>query len=84
MPGLALFLALVGATLWQGWKLAREPDPIARACGIALVAVVAGMVMRNMTDTLLVRQNALLYWGAVGLLLGWGRCQALQGEQRSG
>jgi hypothetical protein len=26
--------------------------------------------VRNMTDTLLVRQNALLYWGIVGALLG--------------
>jgi hypothetical protein len=30
------------------------------------------MVVRNSTDTLLVRQNALLYWGVVGILLGWG------------
>jgi hypothetical protein len=30
------------------------------------------MVVRNSTDTLLVRQNALLYWGVVGVLLAWG------------
>jgi hypothetical protein len=43
---------------------------------MALIAVVVGMVIRNSTDTLLVRQNALLYWGVVGVLLAWGR-QAL-------
>jgi hypothetical protein len=32
--------------------------------------VLAGMLVRNMTDTLLVRQNALVFWGVVGLLLG--------------
>jgi len=32
--------------------------------------VVAGMVMRNMTDTLFVRQNALFFWGVAGILLG--------------
>jgi hypothetical protein len=26
-----------------------------------------------MTDTLLVRQNALLFWGLAGVLLAWGR-----------
>jgi hypothetical protein len=31
---------------------------------------VAGMFVRNATDTLLVRQNALLYWGVAALLLG--------------
>jgi hypothetical protein len=41
--------------------------------GIALIAVVCGMVIRNMTDLLFLRHNALFYWGAVGLLLGWGR-----------
>jgi hypothetical protein len=25
-----------------------------------------------MTDTLWLRQNALLYWGVVGVLLAWG------------
>jgi hypothetical protein len=38
------------------------------------------MVVRNSTDTLLVRQNALLYWGVVGVLLAWGR----QAWKRSG
>jgi len=35
--------------------------------------VVVGMLTRNMTDVLWVRQNSLLYWGVVGTLLGWGQ-----------
>jgi len=29
-------------------------------------------VVRNLTDVLLVRQNALLYWSALGVLLALG------------
>jgi hypothetical protein len=36
---------------------------------MALLGVLAGMIARNMTDSLLIRQNALLFWGATGALL---------------
>lgn len=70
LPGLALLLVLLGATLRAAWRLCRKSDDVAVACGIALAAVVAGMLVRNMTDVLWVRGNALLYWGVVGALLG--------------
>ena len=73
IPGMALLILLLAATLYQGWKLARGPDQIAAACGVALIAVVAGTLVRNMTDVLWVRQNSLLYWGVVGALLAWGQ-----------
>ena len=76
VPGLALLLLLVGSTLWQGWRLSRSAERAAAACGIALIAIVVGMLVRNMTDVLWVRQNALLYWGVVGVLLAWGRARA--------
>jgi O-antigen ligase len=72
VPGLALLLAVLGATLLYGWRFARSLEPATAACGIALIGVVAGMLARNMTDTLLVRQNALLYWSVIGVLLAWG------------
>jgi O-antigen ligase len=73
IPGMALLLLLIGATAWQGWRLAREHDPVAAACGAAVLGVLAGMLVRNMTDVLWVRQNSLLYWGVVGALLAWGQ-----------
>jgi O-antigen ligase len=73
LPGLVLLLLLLGATLREGWRMARDQDPFVMACGIALIAVVAGMLIRNMTDVLWVRQNSLLYWGVIGVLLAWGR-----------
>jgi O-antigen ligase len=71
-PGVLLLLIVLAATLREGWRRARAASPEAIACGIAIVAMVAGMLVRNMTDVLLVRQNALLYWGALGVLLAWG------------
>ena len=72
IPGVVLLLALIAATVREGLRLALDRNDAAAACGIALLAVVAGMMVRNMTDVLLVRQNALLYWGVVGVLLAWG------------
>jgi O-antigen ligase len=72
IPGVVLLLALIAATLREGLRFALDRNDAAAACGIALIAVIAGMTVRNMTDVLLVRQNALLYWGVVGVLLAWG------------
>ena len=72
IPGFVFLVILFAATLREGWRLARARDALAAACGIALLGVVAGMLIRNMTDTLLVRHNALVYWAVLGLLLAWG------------
>jgi O-antigen ligase len=69
VPGLALLLVLLGAIVREGWHAAREADDAVAACGMALLGVLAGMLVRNMTDSLLVRQNALLFWGMTGVLL---------------
>lgn len=72
LTGLVLLLILLGATVREGWRLARSSDALATACGIALLGVVAGMLIRNMTDMLWVRHNALVYWAVLGVLLAWG------------
>jgi O-antigen ligase len=70
--GVVLFVVLLGATLRQGVRFAGDASAAAAACGMALIAVLAGMLTRNMTDMLFVRQNALLFWGVTGILLAWG------------
>lgn len=72
IPGLLLLFLLLGATVREGWRLTRTADDAAAACGIALLGVVTGMLARNMTDFLLIRQNALLFWGVVGVLMAIG------------
>jgi O-antigen ligase len=78
--GLALLLVLFAATLRQGWRMIRKQEPLAVACGVAVVAIVMGMLVRNMTDVLWVRHIALLYWGCIALLFAWGQT----GKQAAG
>jgi O-antigen ligase len=70
--GLVLFLLLLAATLHQGVRFAADASAGTAACGMAIIAVLAGMLMRNMTDMLFVRQNSLLFWSVTGVLLAWG------------
>jgi len=70
--GLALFVVLLAATLRQGLRLAADANAVSAACGMALIAVLAGMLTRNTTDMLFVRQNSLLFWGVTGVLLAGG------------
>jgi len=73
IPGAALLFVLIGLTAAQGVQYFRSRDAIRAACGIAVLCIVMGMLLRNMTDVLWVRQNSLLYWGIVGMLFGIGR-----------
>lgn len=80
IPGLLLLLMLLGAIIREGWGAVRsEKDDMAAACGLALLGLMAGMLVRNMTDTLLVRQNALFFWALVGFLLGWIQLRRAKG-----
>jgi O-antigen ligase len=78
--GATLLVALLYLTVHRGWRMSHSEDAFAAACGAALVAIVVGMFLRNMTDYLWVRQNALLYWGIVGGLLGLGATQLRRGR----
>jgi O-antigen ligase len=70
IPGMVLLAALFASVAWTGFSYARSADPVARACGTALVALVAGTVTRNLSDDLWVRQNALLFWIVAAALAG--------------
>jgi O-antigen ligase len=71
IPGLLLLLVVLGALARDASRMVRGND-IAAGCGIALLTIVAGMLARNMTDSLLIRQNALLFWGTAGVLMALG------------
>ena len=72
LVGVALFVVLLATTLRHALGFAANRNAASAACGMALVALLAGMLTRNMTDMLFVRQNALLFWGVTGVLLAWG------------
>ena len=80
IPGAVLLLALIGMTAVSGYRYARSRNAIRAACGIAVLCIVMGMLLRNMTDVLWVRQNSLLYWGVIGMLFGVGRMHSGSGR----
>jgi O-antigen ligase len=72
IPGLFLLLFILAAIAREAWRFARDAEEWRAACGVVLLAMIAGVLVRNTTDVLLVRQNALLFWGLTGVLLAWG------------
>ncbi len=84
-PGLLLLAVLIGATVTIGWRFTRSTSDRAVACGIALIAVDTGMVIRNMTDLVTLRHVALTYWAVVGVLMAWGAqaCSEASGPART-
>jgi O-antigen ligase len=68
LAGLAVFVALLIA-------LAREyrkflTDPRIAPLGIMGLAMLAGFVVKNLTDDFLYRHNALVFWAINGMLFG--------------
>lgn len=71
VAGFAIFAALLIA-------LGREyrhflADPRLAPLGIMGLAVLAGFIVKNLTDDFLYRHNALLFWAVNGMLLGLAR-----------
>lgn len=70
LPGLAAFAALLLSVVVAFRRIARSPDADTAAIGAAGLALVAGVVVKNLTDDFFVRQNALLFWSLVAAALG--------------
>ena len=83
IPGALLLLALIGMTAFYGLRRSGSGNAMRAACGIAIACIVIGMLLRNMTDVLWVRQNSMLYWGIIGMLLGVVQTQADSEDPRS-
>ncbi len=70
--GLALFLALLAATAWRFVGYARSGDDALARVGVAGLAIVAGVLVKNVTDDFFVRSNLRFLWGIVALFLAFG------------
>ena len=84
LPGLAAFVYLLGSVVVAFLRVARSDDPDTAAIGAAGLALVAGVVLKNLTDDFFVRQNALLFWALVGAGLGARRRARGSARRRSG
>ena len=70
LPGLAAFVLLLASVALAFLRLARSEEPGTAAIGAAGLALVAGVVLKNLTDDFFVRQSAMLFWSLTGAALG--------------
>lgn len=77
--GLLAILLLFWALAREFWLLYRSSNREASLIGIAGLALLSGVIVKNMTDDFHVRHLALLFWAMAGISLGYGR-RLLQGK----
>jgi O-antigen ligase len=78
--GMAAFVAFIGALLWRYAAFVRARDEALALVGLVGIALVAGFVLKNLTDDFLFRSNAKEFWALTSMLLGYG----VRREQRMG
>ena len=68
LVGLGVFLLLLGALAREHWRWLR--DPRVAPLGLVGLTLLAGFVVKNLTDDFLHRHNALVFWAMNAMLLG--------------
>ena len=77
---LTFLLALLGALAWtyRGFLLRAEAAPL----GVLGLTLLAGFVVKNLTDDFMYRHNALVFWALNGMLLGLGSAARRDGADK--
>jgi O-antigen ligase len=70
--GLALFVALLAALVARYARFVRSPDDAVALLGVIGIALVAGFLVKNLTDDFLVRATGKEFWVLNAALLGFG------------
>jgi O-antigen ligase len=70
--GFATFIALLGALLWRYIRFFRASDDTIALLGVIGIALLAGFVVKNLTDDFLLRSNSKEFWAINAALLGFG------------
>ncbi|MGE5027459.1 MAG: glycosyltransferase family 25 protein [Betaproteobacteria bacterium] len=76
--GVLALTLLFGALAREFWQLYRSSQQEACLIGIAGLALLSGVIVKNMTDDFFVRHLALMFWALAGISLGYGRRLLLQ------
>lgn len=76
IPGILAFLVVFAAVLRAVWIPRNRPLNPADVYALACVVMVAGTVVKSMTDDFFIQDSALLFWVLVGSVIG-----ALSGER---
>jgi O-antigen ligase len=70
--GLILFAALLSALCARFLRYVRRGDDALAVIGIVGVSLLAGFLVKNLTDDFLFRSNAKEFWALLALLVGFG------------
>jgi O-antigen ligase len=69
--GMLVLVVLFGALAREFLRHYRADDTAVSLIGLAGVAMLVGFLVKNMTDDFFVRQNSLMFWSVIGLILGF-------------
>jgi O-antigen ligase len=72
IPGFLAFSALLVAMADRFRRFLRSRDDALALVGVIGLSLIAGFVVKNMTDDFLFRSNAREFWGLCAVLLGYG------------
>jgi O-antigen ligase len=70
--GLALLVALLAAIAWRYIRFYRSGNDALALLGIVGLSLLAGFIVKNLTDDFLIRANGRLFWALNAAILGWG------------
>jgi O-antigen ligase len=73
--GVAAFTALLMAIGWRYLRFYRAQSDTLALLGLLGLTLLAGFLVKNLTDDFLVRSNAKEFWALNALILGWGMRQ---------
>ena len=72
LVGLALFVAMLGAIGTTFIRYIRARDDVQAFLGVVGLSLLAGFVVKNLTDDFLFRSNAKELWAMLAILIGLG------------
>lgn len=73
LPGVLIMVLLFTAVMRQYWGLYQGDQRLVQWIGACGIAMVIGVVTKNMTDEFFRRDLAMLFWALVGMSLGYGQ-----------
>jgi O-antigen ligase len=70
--GLGLFVAMLGAIATTFVRYVRARDDVLAFLGVVGLCLLAGFLVKNLTDDFLFRSNAKEFWAMISILVGLG------------
>ncbi len=73
IPGIFVLMFLFFSIIKEYWRFYRSADATLQWLGACGLAMVIGVLLKNMTDYFFSRDLALLFWALVGMTFGYGK-----------